>query len=467
MQGIGVTADINDPQELAAAVQRAANAQRGGVLVEKHVTGHAHRLLVVDGRLIAASRILPPHVTGDGVHSIEQLVVLANEDHRRGHGFNKLARLALNSEADRVLAKQGRGYAAVPARGRIVFLSGTANSAAGGIATDVTGTVHPDVRDMAELIALAFKLDVAGIDYMTHDIARTFRDGGGAVCDVNACPALPKQWMDGSDHHSTNARRKVVDAVLAWHFPDGQTGRIPLIAVTGSSGTTTTARMVAGILAASGKITALTSSDGVFVGKNKIRGGDCSGGIAASAVLLDPRVEAAVLELGPGSLIRLGIPIDACDIAAVLDVEFDHTRQEDIDSTEALAAVMLLVPRAASHYAVLNADDASCVGMANRLGHVPICWVSLNPGNSTPTTHGDAGGMTATLCGTGEDAEIMIASNSVRQCAVRIRDIPVTSRGSMHVKEALFAVAIAYALDIPLEHIRSGLIGFQSKTLRD
>jgi cyanophycin synthetase len=459
MKGIGVSVDVRDPQELAAAVNAVVAARCGDIVIEKFVPGDDYRLLVVSGRLVAAARLIPACVTGDGVFTIEQLLMAVNRDPRRGTGFLKLLnRIVWSEETARVVAGQGFAAADIPARGRVVYLRKTGNIATGGTAVDVTDEVHPEVRAMAELIARAFKLDVTGIDYLTHDIARSYRDGGGAVCEVNACPGLRPHWC------ASDGRDEVSDTILDQHFPGAANGRIPTVAITGSWGKTTTARMVARILESAGLTTALACSDGVKVGERIVREGDSAGGTPARAVLLDPDAEAAVLEIARGGLIRAGMPVDQCDVSTVLNVGFNHIGQNGIESIAALAAVKALVARAATRYVVLNADDPHCVSMAVQTGNVPVCWVSAAPDNPRVRAHVDAGGMAAVLSGIDNDARICIWRDTHEQPVIGLAELPSTMQGLLRINaiNALFATATASALGIAADAIRTGLASFRA-----
>ena len=462
MQSRGVTVAVRNQQELKAAYQVAVEAGLGGILVETFVPGYQHRLFVIDGRLATVVKWIPAQVVGDGTHSVEQLISIANQDPKRGgsygHNFDfgkTLAKMTPNAEMDRWLATKGYSYSSIPANKEVVRLHGTFTMASGGDGIDVSAHVHPDVRAMAELIARAFKLDAVGIDYLSDDVSRSYRSGGGAVCEVNACPGVQGHWAIGID------RRKIIGALLDSYFPEGKTGRVPTIAIAQSPGSAAVACMVAGMLEASGKTTALAFSGGVYIGACKVRDEDSAGGGRARAVMQDPRVEAAVLELGCSGLLESGMPVDACDVAAVLGVESGSPGQVGMDSSKALAALKLLVPRTASRLVVLNADDAHCVSMDKHLRHVPICWVSLNPDNPVIIAHAGAKGITTTLSGTGENAEITIAAGPQRKCIARIGDLPADCRDAEHATVALFAAGIACALDIPIKDIRSGLESFQ------
>lgn len=462
LQTRGVTVGVKNARELMSALQAAAGVRLGGVLVEKFVPGYHHRLTVIDGRLVTAVKWIPAHVVGDGVHTVEELIAIVNRAPRRGdaHGYafdfgRQWARLAPNPEMSRMLNAQDYGYSSVPPPGRIVRLHGTATVASGGDGVDVTDQVHPEVREMAELIARAFKLDTVGVDYLTDDVAHSYRNDGGAVCEVNACPGFQGHFLIGVD------REKILDALLQRDFPAGQTGRVPVVAIAESARAGTVARMVAHLLEASGKTTALAYSGGVTISTRRIRTDDSAGGERARAVMFDPRVEAAVLELSCASLLATGMPVDSCDVGAILEVDGAHRRRDGVTTVDEWGALKSLVTQSASRYAVLNADDANCVSIAARLLHVPICWVSARADNLVVKSHRDANGMTVTIEGEGGDAAIVMAEGAQRQRIATLRDLVPVENAAARTGDAMFAVAIACALGLAHADIQAGLATFR------
>ncbi len=457
--GRGVTVDVRDPDELAVAFRRAADVVLGEVLIEEYVRGQDYRLLMVGGRLEAAAMRIAGHVTGDGRCSVKDLMADVNSDPQRGVGSSfPLVRLVADDEAQRLLVRQGHSLDTVPAVGEVVYLRATANMSTGGTADDVYDTVHPSVCEMAEAVARAFKVDVMAIDYITPDIGRSREEVGGAICEVNECPGLRPHAAAGTD------MARILNRILDLSFEPGDTARIPIAMITGTSGKTTTARMVVRMLEAAGLAAGLACSDGVSVGRRMLRHGDCAGGLAAQMLLFDPTVEAAVLETARGGLIRHGVPVDQCDVAAVLNVSHEHLGQDDIQSVEALAAAKALIVGTAMRFVVLNADDPHCVGMA-AAANAPICWVTRSPDNRLVAEHLRSGGVAVTLDGSGPAACIVIDRGAGGRVALAtLAEIPLTRGGLLeaNVTNAMFAVAIGEGLRLSATDIAAGLAGLAS-----
>jgi len=281
--GRGVTIDINTPEQLETAYDK-ARIHGEGIVIESYIQGLDHRLLVVSGKLIAAAKRVPGHVVGDGEHSIEELVEEINRDPRRGVGHEKvLTRLEFDHQADRLLEFKGYDRKTVPAAGETVYLRSTANLSTGGTAIDVTDIIHPDNREMAERAILAIGLDVGGVDFITTDIAQSYHQTGGAICEVNAAPGF-RMHVAPSEGQPRDAAGPVIDML----FPDGNTGRIPIAGITGTNGKTTTARMLAHILKMAGHTVGLASTDGVYIDGRLSVQGDMTGPTAARMTLSDP-----------------------------------------------------------------------------------------------------------------------------------------------------------------------------------
>ncbi|HVA48147.1 MAG TPA: cyanophycin synthetase, partial [Pirellulales bacterium] len=309
-EGRGVVTNLSDRRQVIAAYE-AARRESSAIIVERFVPGADYRLLVVGDRLVAAARRDPPSVVGDGMHTVAQLVDAANADPRRGEGHAApLTRLVLDAIALEVLAEQGLSPEGVPAAGRQVLVRRNGNLSTGGAATDVTDEVHPEVAARAIEAARMVGLDVAGVDIVACDIARPLEERGGAVVEVNAGPGLRMHL--GPSH---GRPRPVAEAIVERMFAPGETGRIPLVAVTGTNGKTTTTRLLAHVLASAGSSVGMACSDGVFIAGRRIEAGDCSGPRSARSVLLNPAVDAAVLETARGGILREGLGFDLCDVA--------------------------------------------------------------------------------------------------------------------------------------------------------
>ena len=452
-KGINVSVGLGDETAVRTAAQKVL---RGGnaVLVEAVAPGDDHRMLVIKGRLVAAAKRLPGRVIGDGVHTVAELIDEVNRDPERGVGFTKrFVRLELDDEAQRQLNAAGLTPASVPAKDQIVLLRGTANISTGGTAVDMTPVVHPDNRLAAERAALAVGLDIAGVDFITPDISRSWREVGAAICEVNPSPGLRPHWISQGSPDTTRA---VMDAIYA----PGEDGRIPIAAVTGTNGKTTTTLLVAHILGLDGRIVGATTTDGVRIGGTHVAWGDLAGPTGARIVLRDSSVEAAVLESARQGLLYKGLSVDWCDVGAVLNVGSDHVGMDGIATVEELAALKRLVVAHARRMAVLNADDPLCVGMAPGLGAERLGFVSLEPNNPVVRAHVAAGRPAAWLDG----AALVLHDGAAPQELIKIAEIPIAVNGTArhNIQNAAFAALIAHGLGESMETIRRGLGSFVS-----
>ena len=380
--GRGVSINLQAAEEVEEAFEEAASHGRG-VLVEEMIQGDDHRLLVVNGELIAAARRVPAHVTGDGRASIRELVEIVNRDPRRGAGHeNMLTRLELgNIELDMLRNRSLTPDSVLP-EGETVYLRKTANLSTGGSAIDVTDIVHPDNRRMAERAIKAVGLDVGGVDFLTTDITKSYRDTGGAICEINAGPGI-RMHIAPSDGQA----RDVGGAVMDMLFPAGEPSRIPIAALTGTNGKTTTARMLSHILKMAGHVVGQTSTDAVMIDGNVSVKGDMTGPVSAGMVLRDPDVDMAVLETARGGIVRAGLGYRYCDVGAVLNVSADHLGLGGVDTLDDLARVKRLVVEVARDTAVLNADNIYTLKMAAHTQAQNIFYVTRNPQNPIVREH--------------------------------------------------------------------------------
>ena len=455
-KGKGIAIGLNRASQVKAAFG-AARRYGDSVIVEKHIAGDDHRMLVVDGELIAAARRVPGAVTGDGRRSIEELVAEVNRDPRRGVGFTKLLnRLKLDAQANAMLVERGYTRASVPPRGEVVQLRRTANISTGGTAVDVTDAVHPDNRKMAVRAAGVVGLDVVGVDFITPDISRSYLEVGGAICEVNSSPGLrPHLAVEGEP-------RDVVTPIIDMLFPPGRPSRIPIAAITGSNGKTTTARMTAHILKAAGSTVGLTTTDGIYIDGLRTVAGDRAGSKSAQAVLRDPTVDAAVLEIARGGLIRHGLGFDYCNVGAVLNVSAEHLGFDGVETVAGMAEAKRLVVEVARDRAVLNADDELCLAMADFTAAEQVCYVTMKDQRSAIAGHIRAGNPAVTLERAGGEACIVIHDGGRSTPVIEARRIPATldGRATHQVQNALFAAAVAHGLGRTVEEIRDGLASF-------
>ncbi len=457
--GRGVSIDLGDAEQVAAAVEQAQQHSRS-VLVESFITGLDHRMAVVNGELVAAAKRMPAHVVGDGTSTIEELVEAVNQDPRRGIGHEKvLTRIEFNHQSDRLLRQSEYRRTSVPPENETVFLCATANLSTGGTAIDVTDIVHPDNREMAVRAAGAIGLDVAGVDFLTDDISESYKESGGAICEINAAPGFRMHVSP-----SEGEPRDVAGAVIDMLFPPGSSSRVPIAAITGTNGKTTTARMLAHILKLSGNHVGLTSTDGVYIDGQLTVQGDMTGPVAARMVLRDPAVDVAVLETARGGLLRAGMGYRRCNVACCLNVQEDHLGLRGIDTLEQLAEVKRIPIEVASDAAVLNADDPHCLRMADYTEAEQICYVTMSREHTLVKEHIRAGGRAVVLEEGMNGHMIALYDGGSHVPLLWTYLIPATLEGrAMHnVQNAMFAAALAHCLDVSLDNIKQGLRTFDT-----
>jgi cyanophycin synthetase len=454
-RGKGVGVRLADAEEVRAAFAR---ARRYGprVLVESLIEGDDHRLLVVDGELIAAANRVPAHVTGDGVHTVEELMVEVNRDPRRGTGpANLLVRLELDEETERVLAGTGYTGKTVPAKGETVALRHTANMAAGGTAIDVTDQVHPDNRIMAIQAAEAIGLVVAGVDFITPDIGRSHKDVGGAICEVNWAPAVtPHLGADGTV-------RDVAGPIIDTLYPPGSPSRIPIAAVTGGPGAAAAASMLAHVLKTAGQTVGLATREGLTIDGDRLLTDDRSGPTGARNVLYNPSVDAAVLETSPEGVLRRGLRFDFCDVAAVLDAAAAPGDPDSAAPVEIRTKAMEVVVRAARGAVVLDADDEVCLAMADQADAGHVCYVTRDPGHPGLDEHLAAGGRAVVLEKGEGGGTIILRDGDERTALVATDRIPALGDERYDTRSAMFAAAMAHALGKTADEIGEGLCTFE------
>ncbi len=457
--GRGVSINLRTAAEVETGFAKASE-HGDTIIVESYIEGFDHRLLVVNGQLVAAAKRVPGHVVGDGEITIERLVEIVNEDPRRGVGHEKvLTRLEFDHQAERLLAKLGYDKDTVPAKGEMVYLRSTANLSTGGTAIDVTDVIHPDNREMAIRAIRAIDLDIGGVDFLTRDITESYRQAGGGICEVNAGPGF-RMHVAPSEGTSRDVAGPVIDML----FPPDKPNRIPIAAVTGTNGKTTTARMLAHILKMSGRTVGLTSTDGVYIDGKLSVPGDMTGPVSAQMILRDPSVDAAVMETARGGMLRSGLGFQECNVAACLNVSADHLGLRGMNTVEDLAEVKRVPIEIATDAAVLNADDPLCLQMADYTDAAKLSYVTMNPSHALVKRHIQAGGQAFVLEKGMNGHLITIYDNETHTPLVWTHLIPATIEGrALHnVQNAMFAAALAYNMNISLEDIRQGLRTFDS-----
>jgi cyanophycin synthetase len=457
--GRGISIRLMNDDEVAEGFAKAKEHSRS-VIVETFMEGDDHRLLVVNGELVAATRRTPGHVVGNGVHTISQLVDVVNLDPRRGVGHEKvLTRLELDAQASMMMTRVGYTANSVPKDGETVYLRSTANLSTGGTATDVTDIIHPDNRDMAVRAIRAIGLDVGGVDFLITNIAESYRNIGGGICEVNAAPGFRMHVAP-----SEGTPRDVAGPVIDMLFPQGSNARVPIAAVTGTNGKTTTARMLAHITKMAGYTPGLTTTDGVYIDGQRTVEGDMTGPVSARMVLSDPQIDIAVLETARGGLVRAGMGVSEVNVGAVLNVQSDHLGMKGIDTLEQLAEVKRIVVEVAKDCAVLNADDPNVLKMSGYTDAKMICYVTLNPSHGLVREHIRAGGRACALEDGVNGQMITLYDKGSHIPLLWTHLIPATLEGrALHnVQNAMFAAAMAFSLGIKLDAIRQGLRTFDT-----
>ena len=457
--GRGISIHLSTEEEIIAGFQAAREHSRS-VIVENFLSGDDHRLLVVNGELVAATRRTPGHVVGDGERTIAQLVDIVNADPRRGVGHEKvLTRLVLDAQAEMMMERVGYTAASVPAAAEVVYLRSTANLSTGGTATDVTDVIHPDNRDMAVRAIRAIGLDVGGVDFLSTNIAESYKTIGGGICEVNAAPGF-RMHVSPSEGTPRDAAGPVIDML----FPPGAPARVPIAAITGTNGKTTTARMLAHITKMAGYTPGLTTTDGVYIDGQRTVEGDMTGPVSARMVLADPHIDIAVLETARGGLLRAGMGVRAVDVGAVLNVQSDHLGLKGIDTLEQLAEVKRIVVEVATDCAVLNADDPNVLKMSGYTDAKVICYVTMNPSHTLVREHVRAGGRACALEAGVNGSMITLYDKGSHIPLLWTHLIPATMEGrALHnVQNAMVAASMAFSLGIKLDAIRQGLRTFDT-----
>src|SRR5579863_4604551 len=457
--GRGISIRLCSEAEVAHGYAVAREHSRS-VVVESFLEGDDHRLLVVNGQLVAATRRTPGHVVGDGTHTIEQLIDMVNQDPRRGVGHEKvLTRLELDAQAQKMLQRAELSAQSVPAAGQVIYLRSTANLSTGGTATDVTDVIHPDNREMAERAVRAIGLDVGGVDFLSRNITESYRTIGGGICEVNAAPGFRMHVAP-----SEGTARDVAAPVIEMLFPPGAPARVPIAAVTGTNGKTTTARMLAHITKMAGYTPGLTTTDGVYIDGQRTVQGDMTGPVSARMVLADPQIDIAVLETARGGLLRSGMGVNEVNVGGVLNVQSDHLGLKGIDTLEQLAELKRVVVEVATDCAVLNADDPLVLKMSGYTEAKNICYVTVNPQHTLVREHIRAGGRACALEAGVKGQMITLYDRGGHIPLLWTHLIPATleGRATHNVQNAMFAAAMAFSLGIKLDAIRQGLRTFDS-----
>ncbi len=454
--GRGITVDIQNYDDALEAFRQAKESSRSGaIIVENFITGEDYRLLVINNVLVAAAKRTPAHVMGDGKSTVQELIDVVNNDPRRGYGHeNVLTQITVNDLTKAIIKDAGYTLDSVIAKDEMLILKDTANLSTGGTAEDIMDIVHPANVSMAERISKIIDLDICGIDIMTTDISKPLSETGGAVLEVNAGPGF-RMHLAPTSGLPRNVAAPVIDKL----FPKGQTGRIPIIAISGTNGKTTTTRLIAHIAKLNGQRVGYTTSDGVYIQNRLLMTGDCTGPASTEFVLKDPTVNFAVLECARGGLLRAGLGFKKCDIGIVTNVAADHLGLKGIHTIEQLAKVKGVIPETVlpDGYAILNADDDLVYDM-RRTVDCNVALFSMDENNPRIKALQRMGGITAVY----ENGFVTICRGEWKMRVMKAEDIPLTYGGkaTFMIQNVLPAILAANIQGISIEDMKAALESF-------
>ena len=452
--GKGATTNINNWEDAIRGLEAAKKYSRG-VIVEKFITGQDHRVLVINYKFVAAAIRKPASVVGDGISNIQELIDKTNEDPRRGYGHEKtLTQIKVDDFTLDMLVKANLTLESILPNGKELLLKPTANLSTGGTATDVTDMVHPDNIFMCERIARIIGLDICGIDIMAENLTEPVKDNGGAILEVNAAPGF-RMHIDPAEGIPRNVAEPVIDML----YPKGSSARIPIIAVTGTNGKTTTTRLMAHMVKTMGYKVGYTTTDGIYIQNQLMLRGDCTGPVSAEFVLKDPAIDFAVLETARGGILRAGLGFHNCDIAIVTNIAEDHLGLQDIDTIEQLTRVKAVVPASVlpEGYAILNADNKYAVSMAKECV-CNIAYFSMDENNPIIKEHITKGGLAAVY----ENGYVTICKGTWKIRIEKAVNIPLTfgARATYNIANVLPTLLAGFIRNFKIEDMRVALQTF-------
>ena len=419
--GKGASINVKNREDAVAGLAYAKKYSHR-IIVEKFITGYDFRVLVIDNKLVAAAKRVPAHVKGDGKHTIQQLIEETNKDPRRGYGHeNVLTQIDVDRDTTDLLEKLNYTLETIPKKGEVVYLKSTANLSTGGTSIDVTDMMHPENIFLCERISRVIGLDVCGVDIMAENLTQPLKENGGCILEVNAAPGF-RMHLAPSEGLPRNVAAPVIDML----YPPGKPSRIPIIAVTGTNGKTTTTRLLAHIVKNNGYKVGFTTSDGIYVQNHMMEKGDTTGPLSAEYILRDPTVEFAVLETARGGILRSGLGFSRCDIAIITNIQEDHLGISDIHTLDDLARVKSTVVKSVRKdgWAILNAEDEQCLKIANELG-CNIAYFSLDENNLKVKQFSKEGKIVAVY----EDGFITIKKGEWKIRVERATHVPLTMGG--------------------------------------
>ncbi len=458
--GRGATVGINSLEDAKIAFEKAKESSRSRyIIVEKQITGADFRALVVNNRLIAVAERVPAHVVGDGKSTVQKLIDKTNADPRRGYGHEKvLTQIDIDGQTMRCIRKVGYDLDTILPKHEILYLKTTANISTGGTAIDCTDEVHPENVFLFERIARIIGLDVAGVDVIAPNVSEPLSENGGGIIEVNAAPGF-RMHLAPSEGIGRNVAEHVIDML----FPPGTPARIPIFAITGTNGKTTTTRLIAHILKNSGRTVGFTTTDGTYIGNQQIVAGDNTGPVSAQLVLKDPTVDVAVLETARGGIIRSGLGFDYCDIGVVMNVAADHLGLKDVNTLEDLARVKSVVPRAVSKkgFAVLNAEDKLVYAMKEKTDGKVVCF-SMDENHPNIRRRAERGRISCVY----ENGFVTILKGKWKVRIEKATNIPLTygGRAEFMIQNVLAATLACFVHGVSLEDLRVGLTTFTAGT---
>lgn len=452
--GKGVSTNLKNPQEVLEAYS-IAREYEDTVLVEKYIKGSFYRVLVVGDKVVAASHRISAHIKGDGESTIKELINKENSNPMRGEGHEKpLTKISIDKVAEQYLWKKGMTQDYIPRDGETVYLRENDNLSTGGVAIDVTDEIHEQNEKVITQAVRIIGLDVAGVDISTSDISKPLAETEGAIIEINAAPGIRM-------HHYPyqGTPRNAAKAIVEMLFPEGNTGRVPIVSVTGTNGKTTTSRMLSHIICSTGCIVGMADTSGIYINGELIKHGDNTGPIAARTVLTDKRVEYAVLETARGGIVNKGLGYDMADVGIVTNITEDHLGIDGINTLEDLAHVKSLVAEAVKEngYVVLNADDQYCLSMIERIKS-NIVLFSLSTENEAVRRHIQNGGIAVYSDG----ETIFTNKGGIELPFIGVKAIPAAMNGILkhNVYNSMAAIAGAMGMGISTEIIKTGLSDF-------